>query len=285
MGASGPGNHEHEDNSDGDTADDDDDSGGKGSTRNGAITRFVRRPQSRCKPFLTRSIHSDTTASSSRTPATPQPSPSPVTTSHAHDLPPVHPRTHGVHIASLTLRAHHPGPLTQFAEFALHAAHSLGIPVSRPAALPVERSLYTVLKSPFVHKKAQENFEKKYHARVIKVWDAEREVVDKWLRYLKKYSVGGVGMKAVVHDWVALDEQSASTATATATATATTTTTTEADGESVAQKVMHAVEGITRDLKEEVEQAAGKAREVVESVAEAVVPETEKRKQGKQGKQ
>ncbi|KAI5449119.1 mitochondrial 37S ribosomal protein rsm10 [Naganishia albida] len=225
-----------------------------------------------------RSLVSDTTASSSRTPATAQPSP--VTTSHAHDLPPVHPRTHGVHIASLTLRAHHPAPLTQFAEFALHAAHSLGIPVSRPAALPVERSLYTVLKSPFVHKKAQENFEKKYHARVIKVWDAEREVVDKWLRYLKKYSVGGVGMKAVVHDWVALDEQSTSTATAT-----TTTTTTEAAGESVAQKVMHAVEGITRDLKEEVEQAAGKAREVVESVAEAVVPETEQRKQGKQGKQ
>jgi hypothetical protein len=33
------------------------------------------------------------------------------------------------------------------------------------------------------------------HGRVIKLWDADREVIDKWLRYLKKYSIGGVGMK------------------------------------------------------------------------------------------
>jgi hypothetical protein len=31
------------------------------------------------------------------------------------------------------------------------------------------------------------------------------------LRYLKKYSIGGVGMKAVVHDWTSLDGTSAST--------------------------------------------------------------------------
>jgi small subunit ribosomal protein S10 len=39
---------------------------------------------------------------------------------------------------------------------------------------------------------------------IIKLWDADREVIDKWLRYLKKYSIGGVGMKAVVHDWTSL---------------------------------------------------------------------------------
>lgn len=110
-----------------------------------------------------------------------------------------------------------------------------------------------------MHKKAQENFEKKSHGRVIKVWDAERDVVDKWLRYLKKYSVGGVGIKAVVYDWVPLEGE------------ATTATTTTA-AESVKDKVMHAVEGITRDLKEEVQHAAGKAKEVVEQVAEVVVP-------------
>jgi small subunit ribosomal protein S10 len=53
-----------------------------------------------------------------------------------------------------------------------------------------------------VHKKAQENFEQRTHKRVIKVWDSERETVDLWLRYLKKNSIGGVGMKAIVHEWV-----------------------------------------------------------------------------------
>lgn len=52
-----------------------------------------------------------------------------------------------------------------------------------------------------MHKKAQENFEKKTHKRLIKVWDADPEVIDKWLRYLKKYSLGGVGMKVQVFEW------------------------------------------------------------------------------------
>jgi small subunit ribosomal protein S10 len=58
--------------------------------------------------------------------------------------------------------------------------------------------LYTVLKGPFVHKKAQENFEKRTHRRAIKVFDTDKEVLDLWLRYLKKNSIGGVGMKAQV---------------------------------------------------------------------------------------
>lgn len=185
----------------------------------------------------------------------------------------MHAQTHGVHVATLTLRAHHPSVLTQFSSFALHAAHSLGMPVSRPATLPVTRSLYTVLKSPFVHKKAQENFEKKYHGRVIKVWDTDRDVVDKWLRYLKKYSIGGVGMKAVVHDWVALDE----------TTQASTPTEQPSAEPTVTEKVMQAVEGLTKDIKEEVQQAAGKAQQVVEKVtgASASSPSTPSDKQEK----
>jgi small subunit ribosomal protein S10 len=53
-----------------------------------------------------------------------------------------------------------------------------------------------------VHKKAQENFERRTHRRVIKVWDSDRGVVDLWLRYLRKNGIGGVGMKAYVHEWV-----------------------------------------------------------------------------------
>jgi len=86
----------------------------------------------------------------------------------------------------------------------MHAAYSLGIPVSRPVSLPTTRSLYTVIKSPFVHKKSQENFERKTHRRLIKVWDTDREVIDKWLRYLTQYGIGGVGMKAQIFEWTEL---------------------------------------------------------------------------------
>ncbi|KAL7424482.1 mitochondrial 37S ribosomal protein rsm10 [Cryptotrichosporon argae] len=110
--------------------------------------------------------------------------------------------THGVHVATLHLRSHHALPLTTFTTFAVHAARALSIPTSLPAALPTTRELYTVLKSPFVHKKAQENFERRTHRRVVKVYDAEREAVDLWLRYLKKNGLGGVGAKAIVYEWV-----------------------------------------------------------------------------------
>jgi small subunit ribosomal protein S10 len=102
------------------------------------------------------------------------------------------------HTATLTLHAHHPYALDLYTNFAYHTAHSLKIPTSKPAFLPTSKALYTVLKGPFVHKKAQENFEKRTHRRAIKVFDTEKEVLDLWLRYLKKNSIGGVGMKAQV---------------------------------------------------------------------------------------
>ena len=64
------------------------------------------------------------------------------------------------------------------------------------------KELHTVLRGPFVHKKYQENFERRTHRRVIKVFDANREIVDLWLRYLKKNGIGGVGMRARVHEFV-----------------------------------------------------------------------------------
>ncbi|KAK4689220.1 small subunit ribosomal protein S10, partial [Tremellales sp. Uapishka_1] len=120
------------------------------------------------------------------------------------EFPPLVPRKpkHNIHVATLHLRSHHPTPLDLFSTFALHSAHSLRVATSLPSSLPSTRSLYTVLKSPFVHKKAQENFERRTHKRCIKVYDSSRENIDLWLRYLRKNAVGGVGLKAVVFEWV-----------------------------------------------------------------------------------
>lgn len=108
------------------------------------------------------------------------------------------PQTHGVHVCTLHFRAY-PDALENldfFADFARRAAFSFGIPCSGLAHLPTRISLWTVPKSPFVHKKAQENFERRTHSRCIKLWDANDEVVDRWLQFLRIHAMDGVGMKA-----------------------------------------------------------------------------------------
>lgn len=106
-----------------------------------------------------------------------------------------HPQTYGIPVASVHFRSHHIRLLEFFTHFASHAASSLGIPISRVARLPTQRTLWTVPRSPFAHKKAQENFDRRVHKRAIKAWDADPEVVDRWLMYLRKHALGGVGMR------------------------------------------------------------------------------------------
>lgn len=98
-------------------------------------------------------------------------------------------------VASLRFRSYVPHHLEQFTHFAAHAAAALGIPISRPAPLPIQRRLWTVPRGPFAHKKSQENFERKVHGRAVKVWDADGEVVEAWLRYLRKHRMGSVGVR------------------------------------------------------------------------------------------
>ncbi|KAF9495562.1 ribosomal protein S10 [Pleurotus eryngii] len=112
-------------------------------------------------------------------------------------LPYYHPRTHDIPAASIQFRSHHPRLLDLFTHFASHAASSLGIPISRVAYLPTQRSLWTVPRSPFAHKKSQENFERRVHKRAIKAFDADPEVIDQWTRYIGRHALAGVGIRVV----------------------------------------------------------------------------------------
>jgi small subunit ribosomal protein S10 len=117
---------------------------------------------------------------------------------HGRSLyPPLyHPRTHSVPVAQLQFRAYNHQFLDLYMQFVGHAAAALGIPISRPVYLPTQRSLWTVPRGPFVHKKSQENFERKVHKRAIKAWDADPEVVDRWVRYITLHAMPGVGLRA-----------------------------------------------------------------------------------------
>ncbi|CAK5263607.1 unnamed protein product [Mycena citricolor] len=108
-----------------------------------------------------------------------------------------HPRTHGLPAAQIQFRSHDPLMMSLFVHFATHAAYSLGIPCSRMYSLPTQRTLWTVPRGPFVHKKSQENFERKVHRRGISAWDADPHVVDLWFKYLRRHAMGGVGMRCV----------------------------------------------------------------------------------------
>ncbi|KAI0643212.1 ribosomal protein S10 [Trametes meyenii] len=107
------------------------------------------------------------------------------------------PKTHGIPAATLHFRSYHPKLLDFFVHFAGHAASALGIPISKPVHLPTQRRLWTVIRGPFVHKKSQENFERRTHKRVIKAWDANPEVVDMLVQYLEKHLAAGVGLRTV----------------------------------------------------------------------------------------
>ncbi|KAG9095229.1 mitochondrial 37S ribosomal protein rsm10 [Ceratobasidium sp. 392] len=139
-------------------------------------------------------------------PPTKADTPRPSQTSKLHD-PSIPPRSllkpgilntpHTHPIALIHFRTYHPPTLELFLHFAYHAALSLNIPLSHPVRLPTQRSLFTVPKSPFIFKKAQENFEKKTHKRAVKVWNADKSVVDVWLRYLEEHMMPGIGMRVV----------------------------------------------------------------------------------------
>lgn len=89
--------------------------------------------------------------------------------------------------------------LTFFTDFAIRVGYALGIPLARPASLPTRVSLWTVPKGPFVHKKSQENFERRTHKRLIKAFDADTEVVERWLQFLRIHAMPGVAMRVETH--------------------------------------------------------------------------------------
>ncbi|KAK7036671.1 mitochondrial 37S ribosomal protein rsm10 [Paramarasmius palmivorus] len=117
-------------------------------------------------------------------------------------LPYFHPQTHSLPVAVIHFRSHHPKLLDLFTHFSTHAASALGIPTSRVIGLPTQRSMWTVLRSPFIYKKSQENFERRVYKRCIKAYDTDPEVVDRWFKYLMRHEMGGVGMRMIKWDRV-----------------------------------------------------------------------------------
>ncbi len=53
-----------------------------------------------------------------------------------------------------------------------------GEKIAGPIPLPTKREVYTVLRSPFVHKKSREQFEIRIHRRVLDILNPSSRIVD-----------------------------------------------------------------------------------------------------------
>ncbi|KIW71539.1 ribosomal protein S10 [Phialophora macrospora] len=123
----------------------------------------------------------------------------------AYRTPLYHPLTHGIPVAQLQLRSFSTRNLEFFADFCVRAAYYLSLPCTGPTPLPKKIERWTVLKSNFVHKKSQENFERITMKRLITVYDGAPEVVETWLAFVRRWQFYGVGMKANVWGWESTD--------------------------------------------------------------------------------
>ena len=57
-------------------------------------------------------------------------------------------------------------------------AEKTGAEVVGPIPLPTERQIYTILRSPFVHKDSREQFEIRTHKRLIEIVGPSAETID-----------------------------------------------------------------------------------------------------------
>lgn len=95
----------------------------------------------------------------------------------------------------IQLRSYEVSSVEFFADFIQRVAFYLGIPMTGPKPLPRRHQKWTVIRSPFVHAKSKENFERFTYKRLLRCWDANEEVLELLLAYVSKYSIAGVGVK------------------------------------------------------------------------------------------
>lgn len=62
------------------------------------------------------------------------------------------------------------------------AAQRAGARGMGPIPLPTKRTIYTVLRSPFIDKKSREQFETRVHKRLIDIYDTSQQTVDALLK-------------------------------------------------------------------------------------------------------
>jgi len=78
----------------------------------------------------------------------------------------------------IRLKAYDHKVIDQSAKQIIDTAVRTGATISGPIPLPTRKSTYTVIRSPHVYKKSQEQFEMRIHKRLIDITDPTPKTID-----------------------------------------------------------------------------------------------------------
>ncbi len=82
----------------------------------------------------------------------------------------------------IKLKAYEHELLDKSAQKIVDTAERTGADISGPVPLPTEKEIFTVLRSPHVHKDAREQFEMRTHKRLIDILEPNNKTVDALMR-------------------------------------------------------------------------------------------------------
>ena len=82
----------------------------------------------------------------------------------------------------ISLRAYDHILLDKSTEKIVKTAKSTGAIISGPIPLPTKRTIYTVLRSPFIDKKSREQFQTKVHKRVVDIVNSTPKTVESLMK-------------------------------------------------------------------------------------------------------
>jgi len=82
----------------------------------------------------------------------------------------------------IKLKAYDHASLDHSSDEIVRTAKRTGARISGPVPLPTKRSIYTVLRSPFIDKKSREQFETRVHKRLIDIYDSNPQTVDSLMK-------------------------------------------------------------------------------------------------------
>ena len=82
----------------------------------------------------------------------------------------------------ISLKAYDHKLLDKSAEKIIRTAKSTGAIISGPIPMPTKRTVYTVLRSPFIDKKSREQFQTKIHKRIVDIVNSTPKTVESLMK-------------------------------------------------------------------------------------------------------
>ena len=85
-------------------------------------------------------------------------------------------------IIRISLKAYDHSLLDKSTEKIVKTAKSTGAVISGPIPLPTHRTVYTVLRSPFVNKKSREQLQTNVHKRIVDIINSTPKTVESLMK-------------------------------------------------------------------------------------------------------